>query len=277
MKVNPSLLLLTLLAASLEPVLARLGYNQGVTPIQLLYCKSLVGAVVVLPMTVRFRPSLRALPAALLLLLTGASQLWALQCFPAATVITLFSTTPAVVALINQWLGREKPTLLFWLGLMACLVGIGLSLGLAASIQGSDPMGWLFITCAILSSSLYRAQLEGLRGQIPSLRISTTLFLVQGLLLSGLAPELPTIPTSGLALGAWLGLAGVAANLTFVQAVHAFGSTRMSVFNLLQRPLVIVAAAWLLGEALTVTQWLGVALVILGVGVAQSQTGNTRG
>ena len=62
--VSAPLLLLTLLAASLEPVLAKLGYAWGVDPWQLLYLKSLMGALLVIPLLLRHRPSARAVPAA---------------------------------------------------------------------------------------------------------------------------------------------------------------------------------------------------------------------
>ena len=196
-----------------------------------------------------------------------------MQRLPAATVITLVSTTPAFVSLINQKLGREKPAALFWVGLAACLAGILLSLGQPAGSPRLDPVGLFLVACVILCSSLYRTQLEGFRDRLSCWRICVTIFLLQGLVMAGLGSGGQSVPPNAYAIGAWLAVAGVAANLTFVYAVQALGSTRMSIFNLLQRPLVIVAAAWLLGEALTRWQWLGVVLVLVGVRVAQSNTG----
>ncbi|MBS2034609.1 DMT family transporter [bacterium] len=276
MKIHPVLLLATLLVASLEPVLARLGYSIGVGPWHLLYCKSLFSALLVLPILLRHRPSPRVVPAALLLLLTGACQLWAVRRLSAATVVTLISTTPAFVSLINQKLGREKPAVKFWLGLGICLLGILLSLGGELGSGDFDPMGLLFVAGAILSSSLYRTQLEGFRGELNSLQVSITLFLVQGLVLGGLGAGAQSLPVQAYAISAWLAVAGVAANLTFVYAVQALGATRMSVFNLLQRPLVIVTAAWLLRESLSLVEWSGVLLVLVGVHLAQSHTGTIR-
>ena len=264
--VSAPLLLLTLLAASLEPVLAKLGYAWGVDPWQLLYLKSLMGALLVIPLLLRHRPSARAVPAALLLLLTGACLLRAVRRLPAATVVTLASTTPAFVALLN----RERTTLQFWSGLLACLVGVGLSLGSGAQAQSLDLLGLLFVAIAVASSSLYRTLLQAMAGTVSFWQISTTLFLVHGLLAVLAGPCLRPIPAGGYLLGVWLGVAGVAANLSFVYAVQILGATRMSLFNLLQRPLVIVAAALFLGENLSHWQWLGVLLVLAGVRLAQS-------
>ena len=263
---NAPLLLLTLLAASLEPVLAKLGYAWGVDPWQLLYLKSLMGALLVIPLLLRHRPAARAVPAALLLLLTSACLLWAVRRLPAATVVTLASTTPAFVVLLN----REKTTIPFWSGLLACLVGVVLSLGWDIQANSLDMLGLLFVAVAIASSSLYRTMLQTTAGALSFWQVSTTLFLVHGLLAVLAGPCLRPIPAGGYLLGLWLGVAGVAANLSFVYAVQLLGATRMSVFNLLQRPLVIVAAALLLGETLSLWQWLGVLLVLAGVRLAQS-------
>jgi drug/metabolite transporter (DMT)-like permease len=47
------------------------------------------------------------------------------------------------------------------------------------------------------------------------------------------------------------------------------GSTRISVINILQRPAIIVAAAIILREPLTITQGIGIAFVLIGVQLAQ--------
>ena len=47
--------LLALLAASIEPILVKLGYRGAVTPLHLLVLKNVVAALVILPMTRHFR------------------------------------------------------------------------------------------------------------------------------------------------------------------------------------------------------------------------------
>jgi drug/metabolite transporter (DMT)-like permease len=70
-------------------------------------------------------------------------------------------------------------------------------------------------------------------------------------------------------IAAWAGVASVLANIMFLRAVKILGSTRMSIFDLLQRPLVIVFAAIILGEQVTWTQAAGFVLVALGVRMAK--------
>jgi len=76
-------------------------------------------------------------------------------------------------------------------------------------------------------------------------------------------------PGQVLMIAAWAGVASVLANIMFLRAVKILGSTRMSIFDLLQRPLVIVFAAIILGEQVTWTQAAGFVLVALGVRMAK--------
>lgn len=86
--------LLALTAASLEPILVKLGYRGAVTPLQLLVMKNVVAAAVILPLTRHFRwlPPRdlgRIGSVSVLLLLTNGLTLFALSRLTAVTVITL--------------------------------------------------------------------------------------------------------------------------------------------------------------------------------------------
>lgn len=282
MKLTALWILVALLAASLEPVVAKLGYREGVTAWQLLFLKNLFATMAIWPITrflARGQERWRWLgwsgvrlvaSVSLLLMVTNACSLLALARMPAVTVITLMTTTPAFVALTNQRQGRERLTRRFWLGLVACLVGVVLSLDLASQRMAFDPWGVLAVAVAITSSTVYRTRMETVTQQIPPILVSGYLFAINGAVsLVVLAPWVGPIPSEGYAVGLWVGIAAAVANVAFLYALSLVGSTNMSVFNLLQRPLVLVIAALVLREPLTGWQIAGTLLVLLGVRWAQ--------
>ena len=264
-------ILVALLAASLEPVLAKIAYRSGATPWDLLYTKSVVAALLILPLTRRCvwltgSQRMAVVQVALLLLCTNTCLLWAVQSLPAVTVITLLSTTPALVALVNQRRGRDQLTWRFWSGFSLCFGGVGLSLGAPQPGLAYDVAGLALVALALLSSTLYRTRLEDVTKVVSPLVVSTYIFWVHGLLCWLI---LPPPPTSTSTIGIWLGLAAAVANVAFLYSIRRVGATNMSLFNLLQRPLVVVLASWTLNETMTGWQWLGVVLVLAGIRQAQ--------
>ena len=267
--------LAALFASSLEPVLAKVGYRGNVDPWQLLFLKNTVGAIVITPLTRKFvRVSrselLKLLEVALLLLITSTSILWAVKRLAAVTVITLVTTTPAFVALLNQWQGRDKLNRQFWMGFGLCFAGVLLSVKAFGQEISGDGWGLALVALSIVSSTIYRTRLEVLTKKVPPLVVSTYIFWIHGLVAwLFLWPTLNPLPTAAYPIGVWLGLAAAVANVAFLYAIHLVGSTNMSIFNLLQRPLVVVVAALALSEPMSASQWLGVILVVAGVKLAQ--------
>lgn len=217
--VNPSAfwILLALLSASLEPVVAKLGYREGVSPIQLLFLKNLFATLAILPVTrfvargaerwrwLGFQGVVTVASVSLLLMLTNFSSLLALSLMPAITVITLMTTTPAFVALANQWQGREKLTGKFWLGLGLCVAGVAMSMNLFQESLGLERWGLAAVVVSILSSTVYRTRMETVTKTIPPILVSTYIFLINGSLsLLLIFPFIP--PISGHGYGSVSGL-----------------------------------------------------------------------
>jgi drug/metabolite transporter (DMT)-like permease len=268
--------LLALCAASIEPILVKVGYNGAVTPLQLIAIKAVVGGACVLPLTRRFRcvgwrelGTLATLAA--LLLTTSALTLVALRFTSAITMITVLCTTPALVALVNQHRGRDVLGSRFWLGFAMAFVGVALTVEPAGAATGQGEwFGLLCLFAAVATSSTYRVKLEDVTKRHEPLLVSTWLFLLMGSFMGiCVLPWLGPVPHEAWAIGGWIGLAALLANIAFVAALHLVGATRMSMFNMLQRPLVIVAAALILHEPLTLARVLGIALVLGGVPLAK--------
>lgn len=271
-------LLLALTGASIEPILVKTGYKLAVSPVQLLLIKNLVGALAILPLTRTFRwvgvSGLRKIaPVSLLLMVTFACNYASLVFLPAVAVITLVTTTPAVVALVNQARGLERLTTRFWTGFALCFLGVILTVGVFhPGSAGWSSYWWLGLLTAfgqIVSSTIYRTRMETVTREFKPVLVSSYIFLINGLVsLIVLGPFAGHLPLGALPIGIWTGLAAAVANVAFLTALHLVGSTNISIFNMLQRPLVIVAASLFLHEAMSLVQWIGVAMVLVGVPLA---------
>lgn len=271
-------LLLALTGASIEPILVKTGYQMAISPLQLLLIKNLVGSLAILPLTRTFRwVGLKGLghilPVSLLLLVTFACNYTALLYLPAVAVITLVTTTPAVVALVNQFRGLDKLTRKFWAGFALCFLGVLLTVGaFTTDTSLGHPLWWVGLLASlvqIVSSTVYRTRMEGVTAEFKPVLVSSYIFLINGLVsLIVLGPFVGHIPAGALPIGIWTGLAAAVANVAFLTALHLVGSTNISIFNMLQRPLVIVAASLFLHEPMDWVQWVGVGLVLVGVPMA---------
>lgn len=268
--------LLALLGASIEPILVKLGYRAAASPWQLLALKNLVAAAVILPLVRAPKwPGLQAVlrigRVSVLLIATNALSLLALTRLPAVTQMTVVATTPAAVALVARARGRVRAGPTFWLALLAALAGMALTVdALRPGAMTLDGLGLALAFGAVASSTLYRSAMEDLTARYTPPVVSTWVFLVNAAVTSALVlPWSGLPPRAALPLGLWIGVAAAVANVAFLVALHRLGATRVSLFTLLQRPAVMVAAALILAEPLRWTQALGVAMVLGGVQLAQ--------
>lgn len=279
--------ILALTAASVEPILIKLGFQAQATPVQLLVLKNLVAALVMLLLVRGWRRPTGAsftsmLTVSLLLFATNAFCIFALTELTAVELITIITSTPVVVALVNCFRRHDVRGKLFWLGLASALVGVLLSLwktaGASLSPASSLPatslsvIGVIFALAAVISSTTYRIKIESILRQADPRLVSLNIFIINALVSLCLIPwtgALVQINQAILPFAIWMGLAAALANLAFIAAIKHLGATRMSVINLIQRPMIIVIAAVVLKESLGWPQILGFILVMLGVQMAQ--------
>ncbi len=263
----------TLLAASIEPIIVKFGYAASCSPLQLLCLKSVVGGILIWPLTRQSvwvgKAGLRQiLPAALLLLTTSSLAIMSLQYIQASMLITIITATPAMVALVNQALGRDQLGAKFWLGFFSCAGGLFLTLG--SGFGTPHPLGIALAMAAVLSSTTYRVLMEKLTKNYKPAVVSSYIFASNGICMLPFLPfVLPGIQTQILASGVWLGFAAAIANVAFLYAISLLGSTRVSIISMLERPIVIVIASILLHETLSTLQITGIVMVIAGVQLAK--------
>lgn len=270
--------LLALTAASIEPVLVKLGFQLRATPLQLLVLKNIVGACAMLLLMrgwsgskPKFAHLKKAEMIVVSLLLTGTSALtmMALTRLSAVELITIVTTTPVMVALVNLYRRRDEHGRFFWPGLGASIGGVFLSLQINSF--SVNLLGTAFALGAVLSSTLYRIRIENVLSKIDAPLVSLNIFVINGILSLLCLPFIGPVQQAGQIAPyiVWMGAAAAIANLAFIAAVKELGATRMSVINLVQRPLVLLIAAITLKEMLSWQQILGFAMVLAGVQLAR--------
>jgi drug/metabolite transporter (DMT)-like permease len=260
-----------LLAASIEPVIVKLGYRAAATPIQLLFIKSIVGGILILPLTrkihrIPLKSFKRILLASLLFLATNALVFLSLVHLSAIEVITITTTTPALVALVNQEKGRDKLSLKFWLGFILCFIGVLLTIEIyKGGTLVLSSVGLLCAFSSVVGSTIYRTQMDEITADVSPIIASSYLFLINAVIALFFIPWLGVIPGNIWVTGAWMGFAGAVANIAFLSAIFLIGSTRISIFSMLQRPVVILATSFILKEFLSPWQIVGILMVIIGI------------
>ncbi|HEY9787121.1 MAG TPA: DMT family transporter [Candidatus Obscuribacterales bacterium] len=264
-----------LLAASIEPIIVKFGYRGNVTPLQLFALKTVFAALLFLPLA-----ALRKCPwlglkgigklafVSLLLMGTNLFTLYALKYISAVTVITVVTTTPALVAIVNQSLGREQAEKGFWLAFWLSFSGVILSVELSQFVV--NPIGLAAMFTAVVTSTVYRVRMEDLTDEFSPLTVSAYTFAIGSLLtLIFLWPFMGSVPAEAWGLGVWIGMAAGFANLAFLKALNIVGATRISIIAMLQRPLLIIAAAAVLKEPVTLLQATGIIMVLVGTQMAR--------
>lgn len=188
----------------------------------------------------------------------------------------IVAALPVVVALFGTMMGIERATRATWLGVV--LGSAGVALVVTASgvhFHANSLTGDLLVLGAVLCWSFYTVMVRKVGSGVDALQITTitTIAGTPGLLLLG-APGLFRLDWGGIHWKTW-GAVGYATLLALVlsyvlynRAVQAIGSGRTAIYNCLT-PLVAMVVAWFtLGEVPTGVQYLGVTLVLIGVGVS---------
>lgn len=264
---------LALFSGSVEPVAAKVGFRADASPWQVQLARSVVAALVILPITRRFAWMPRAtvprlVLASALLFTTTTSMLVALSRLHVAEVIAILSITPATVAVATRW---RRPGSLggrFALGVALSIGGVVVTTGAFRGSLG-DGIGLGCALGAVLSSTIYRLTIEKLTSEVEPALVSSWVYLIHGLVaLVVLAPFVGMPPPAAWTTGCWTGVAAAISNVAFVAALAGLGAPRASVVMLLQRPIIVIAAAIVLAEPLGPEEYVGIGLVVAGVALS---------
>ncbi|HMQ31602.1 MAG TPA: EamA family transporter [Chloroflexaceae bacterium] len=197
----------------------------------------------------------------------------------AANASLIIATTPAMVAAAGAALGIERLRRVAVVGIALAIGGVVLILSARGLSFGSTGvLGDLLLLGCAISWTVYTLGVRSLGGGLSPLAITTwtTITGTPGLLLIGL-PQL--VGTDWLAVGpaAWVGLAYstvlgvVVAYLLWNNSVRVAGSNKTAIYGT-AIPLVATLVAWpVLGEAPTLIQGVGAALIVTGVLLTRRQ------
>jgi len=270
-----SLVMLSLLAASIEPLLVKVGFQKGYSLLSMIFFRNIIACVTAIffiknRVWLGWHLVFKVLPLALLLFIVNVASLFALQFINVASVLIVIATTPIFVALVNQWLGRDILQKPFWIGLIISFMGVCLSVGVFQGLSSFHIMSFFALLLAIACSTTYRVYIESVTKEVDPAQISFYIFSINAVLTIILLPFfIDTISWKSLSIATWIGISAALANIAFISSIHLLGSTRMSVIDMLQRPLVMIAAVLLLNETLTNTQIAGCVLTFIGTQLAR--------
>jgi drug/metabolite transporter (DMT)-like permease len=269
---------LALVSGSVEPIAAKIGFHADASPWQVQLARSVVAALVIVPITrkVAWLPReivARTALASALLFTTTTSMLFALSRLNVAEVIAILSITPATVAIASRWRDPRSLGARFALGLSLSIAGVFVTTGAFRGDAG-DPVGIACVCLSVASSTVYRLTIERLTAKTEPAIVSTWVYLLHGVIaLVVLGPFVGLPPAPAWTAGGWTGVAAAVSNVAFVAALAGLGAPRASVIMLLQRPIIVIAAALLLAEPLGVAECVGVGLVVAGVATSTVSTG----
>lgn len=195
----------------------------------------------------------------------------------------LISTAP-VGMLLASWLvlGRP-PSRRQVIGILVTLVGVVATIAAGGVAAGFNLLGYLLLLAAVASYSLYTVFAErdtassALDKTFAMVLVGAVVFGAIALVEAGVqgrVTDLLVVPLTHPELLVGIGYLAVAASVgaffTQTVAIARLGSNRYSTFIGLSTLTAVVAAAIVLGERLTALQWVGGAVILLGVYVANS-------
>lgn len=267
----PAWITFALIAASVEPIVAKFAFKDQITAIQLIVLKAGLGALVLFPFIAKKlfdrQMLLRLAPVGILLFATNSLTLFALSQISVVLLITIVTTTPALVGIANTILGRDELSRKYWVGFALCFAGIVMTLEYRDLTV--NMWGLLAALAAALSSTIYRVRMEIICEKQAPVEAAGITYFAQGIITMALLPLAYPLPEKSFFFGAWIGISAALANIAFVSALNIVGSTRVSVLTMIQRPLLILAAALFLKESVNAIQIVGIVLVMVGIQMAE--------
>jgi drug/metabolite transporter (DMT)-like permease len=214
--------------------------------------------------------------------LSQGAQFLSLAYLPAVMANLLLNLTPVAVAFMGiPYLG-ERPSLLQWLGVALCMVGVGFYF-LPVALPGAQIFGIIVAISGVLTnavSSLLGREVNHL-GHLSPLLVTFVSMGIGSLLMLiiGLASErLGRLAWTDWAIIAWLAVVNTAfAFVLWNNTLRALTAVESSILNSLMMPQIAVLAVIFLGETLSAKEILGLVLVGVGVLIVQLRRGNGIG
>jgi drug/metabolite transporter (DMT)-like permease len=259
-----------------SPILAKIAYTYGVTPIELLTWRVTIAAGLFWTFGLAFRritPVERRMAAVLVGL--GAtlvpvqvfSYFYALSLLPASTASVIANTAPIHVAWMEQLaLGEQLAG--------RDLVMLGVIVAGAMLVAGSTPhaghtLGLVALAAATLASAFYLVMQRRVVRDVPPLMVMAIIQLASAVvywtagLLTGQVLAHPPLPAIAAIAGSAIG-ASIASFLVLI-ALKTLAATRTAVLGMLEPVVTVGLSVLLLADRMTWPRLSGIAIVLAGI------------
>ncbi len=202
------------------------------------------------------------------------AQFVGLKLLPAMTVSLLLNTTTLVVSVLGIWMLKELPGKLQWIGMGINLFGVGLYF-FPDALQSIHIVGIVVVIIGVVANAMSSILARGMNrtNRLPvivvttlSMGIGSVILLASGILTQGI----PVIPLKGWGIILWLAVVNTALAFNLwnytLRTLTAMESSLINSTMLVQ----IALLAWLiLGEQLSLQQWIGLCFAAVGVVLVQ--------
>lgn len=275
------LVLLSAAGYACLPIFAKIGYDGGLEPLQLLTWRFIVAAPTMLALVFLTRqgnwagiPVLRLFGTGVMFAGIAFMAFFALDMIPASLYTVLLYAYPAFVALLSMLVGeRLRP--LGWAALGLTLFGVVLTVPeLGGNLgqgdeSGIDPIG---VVLAVSNGATYAIYIVISKHLLRGVKATA---LPSAIMMSGAMVALLLVALRmGLALPsttqAWLSIIGIALIstivpiYTFYAGMQRLGATRASIISTVEPVITLLLSFVLLKEQLTPQQALGGLLILAG-------------
>lgn len=275
-----TLILLSATLYGISPILAKIAYANGVTPLTLLSVRATVGSVLVwigLALARREPFVSKAYLAPLLALgLTIVpfqifSYFYALSVLPASTASVIANSAPVHVAWI-AWLLLGEALMPTDVAILAGIVG-GATLVAGQTPGAGHLIGLISLAAATLGSAFYLVAQRRLVQDISPLSVLAVVLPSSAVIYWGAGLTTGqihfTMPLAGLLAMAGVTIAASIASFVVLVALQVTPAARAAMLGMLEPVVAVVLSVLLLGDVMTWLRALGIAIVLGGIALLQ--------
>ena len=265
-----------------SPILAKIAYAGGVTPLSLLSFRATFGGLVVwCGLIITRRLSLPAPPHLAALLTLGLTivpfqvltYFYALSVLPASSASVIANSAPVHVA----WMGRLFLGEALYPADLAILAGI---VGGAVLVAGQTPyaghvLGLVALATATLASAFYLIAQRHLVRNVPPLGVLSVVLPASAAVYwaAGLAAGQIhlTMPLPALLAVTGVMVAGSLASFMVLVALQVTPAARTAMLGMLEPVVAVVLSVLLLGDSMTWLRATGIGIVLCGIAVLHAR------
>lgn len=181
---------------------------------------------------------------------------------------------PLIVTAAGRIIFGDRVHILQWFGLLIALGGVSLSVGgistAGAGSVGLVAMSLLGLSMASLLERSWKPQVPVVISLTVQVSVAAVIFSGAALLTDGL--RLQVTGTLVLAISWLVLLSGLGGYATFIWCLRQVGATTTSTLLYLTAPVTMLWAWSIFGQQPSTLQWIGLAVVLSGVGLAARRT-----